>query len=406
LNQLFRLYRDAFSGIPRDLWLIGTAAFLNRCGTMVLPFLSLYLTAERGLSTAQAGQLVGIYGFGAAFGAYAGGWLSDRIGSLRTQQLSLGLGGMGFLILGSLERISAIAIGLFFVSLIVESLRPAVMTTFAERTDDELRPKAFAFLRLAANLGMGIAPAAGGALALYGFRWLFIVDAITCWVALGLLFRVGNGRASSHDEGGGSGTRAKADSTRPLSPWRDVPFLLLFVLSTLLAAALFQIFSTVPLYLRQSLGFRENVIGGLLSLNAFLIVAFEMVLIHLVRHRDRMHIVGIGSFLLCLGLGLMPYGVSLPYLALTVVVWTFGEMLVLPILNVVVAERAGHGVRGQYMGLYMLAFSIAFIIAPVLGTYALERYGASALWQGVGLLGVVLWGAALLLRPHLRRERD
>ena len=116
---------------------------------------------------------------------------------------------------------------------------------------------------------------------------------------------------------------------------------MLFVYVTVLTTAFFQIFSTLPLYFREHIGLRENVIGSLISLNALLIVVFEMVLIHLVRNRDRMHIVGLGSFLLCFGFGLMPYGSSLAYLTFTVVVWSFGEMLVLPILNVVVAERAG-----------------------------------------------------------------
>ena len=143
----------------------------------------------------------------------------------------------------------------------------------------------------------------------------------------------------------------------------------------------------------------------LLALNALLIVAFEMVLIHSVTKRDRLHVVGIGLFLLCAGYGLMPYGTSFGYLAFTVCVWTLGEMLFLPIVNVIVAERAGSGVQGRYMGMLTMAFALAFIVAPLAGTYIYEALGPRALWQAIGILGVGLWMSVAPLRHSLRERR-
>ena len=127
-----------------------------------------------------------------------------------------------------------------------------------------------------------------------------------------------------------------------------------------------------------------------------------MVLIHLVRDRDRMSLVGAGAFALCAGFALMPWSSTVPWLALTVAVWTLGEMLALPILNVVVSERASAGYQGQYMGLYTMAFSLAFVLAPLAGTYLYEHFGANTLWYTLGVLGLALWMAASLLRARLR----
>jgi predicted MFS family arabinose efflux permease len=171
----------------------------------------------------------------------------------------------------------------------------------------------------------------------------------------------------------------------------------------LLASVLFQVFSTFPLYLQERAGLREDAIGYLLSLNAFIILAFEMVLIQAVRNRSSMHLVGLGAFGLCVGFGAMPFGSSLAWLAFTVAIWTVGEMLALPILNVVVAERAEAGYQGEYMGLYTTAFSIAFIIAPLSGTLVYEHFGPAMLWYGVGGLGFVLRSLSVRLGRCLSR---
>ncbi len=187
IRTIARTYRAAYSGLPRELWLLSLVLLVNRAGSMVLPFLSLYLTHERGLSVALAGRILALYGLGALVGSYIGGWLSDRIGPTRTQQLSLIASGFGYLWLSMLEGIFQISLAMFLLSIAVEAFRPAVMADTAQRTPADVRVRAFALLRLAANLGVGIGPAVGGYLVLYDYHWLFVVDAASCWIAFLLL---------------------------------------------------------------------------------------------------------------------------------------------------------------------------------------------------------------------------
>ena len=392
--RVFRLYRAAFSGLPRDIWLVAAASFVNRSGTMVLPFLALYLTLSKGLSTAEAGRLVGLYGIGAIFGAYIGGWLSDHIGPIRAQQTSLVLGGVGYLVLGMADGPWPLAFAILVTSAVVESFRPAVMSAVVERSPDEGRAKAFALLRQALNLGFAIGPALGGVLATVGYRWLFVVDALTSWGAAALLLLLPADPSGHERESARRGDRMQ-------NAWRDLPFLGFLVLVVLLASALFQVLSTLPLYFREQIGLREDAIGLLLSVNALLIVAFEMVLIHLVQNRDRMLLSATGALLLCLGLGALPLGHSIAYIVVTIAIWTCGEMLSLPILNVIAGERASRGRRGQYMGLYTMAYSVAFVVAPVTGTWIYSSYGPETLWHSIGGLGALLAVAFLVLRRPL-----
>ena len=399
IRSILRTYRDAFSGLPRDLWILALIALVNRAGSMVLPFIALYLTLQRGFSVVQAGQMLAVYGLGAVAGSYLGGWLTDRIGPTRCQRWSLVASGVGFLVFSLLRDPGAVLVAVFLLSIVVESFRPANMAGFAQRAPRHMQVRAFALLRLAANLGVGIGPAVGGWLALHDYAYLFYVDAATCWLAallltLSLKKLTPAGRA-----------REESAAAPARSPWSDGPFLAFLLLVVLLATVFFQIVSTLPLYWREAHGFRENGIGLLLAFNALIIVSFEMVLSHWAEKRDRMFLFGLGAFLVCLGFGLMSLGAGTPWVMLTVVVWTLGEMLALPLMNAVVADRAGPGNRGRYMGMITMSFAIAFMLAPLAGTFVFDRFGPDALWYGVGLLGLPLWGGALLLAGPLRRPR-
>jgi MFS family permease len=188
------------------------------------------------------------------------------------------------------------------------------------------------------------------------------------------------------------------------SPWRDGPFLLLVVLVTAMSASLFQAFSTLPIHLSQWYGLRENGIGLVLAFNAILIVLFEMVLTHWAEKRNRMLLIGVGAFLVCAGLAILPLGTSIAWAALSTAIWTLGEMLFFPLTNTVVAERAAGRKQGSYMGVYTVAFSAAFVIAPLYGTWVYENLGPEVLWFGLGGFGVVQFLAALALIKPFRRE--
>jgi predicted MFS family arabinose efflux permease len=306
--------------------------------------------------------------------------------------------GVGYLVILQVESIEALSLVILLSSVAAEGFRPAVMTSIAHRAPRGLQARSFALLRLAINLGMAIGPALGGMLALHSYSLLFIVDAATAWLAALLLAWMVRSRGRSPAE------QEPKPPPGARSPWRDGPILLLTLLVIAMAASLFQAFSTLPIHLRQSYGLRENGIGMVLAFNATLIVLFEMVLTHWAEKRNRLLLIGVGSFLVCAGLALLPLGSSIAWAALSTAVWTLGEMLVLPLTNTVVAERAATGKQGSYMGLYTMGFSAAFVIAPLAGTQIYERLGPEVLWFGLAGFGVVQFLAALALIAPFRKQ--
>lgn len=391
LHAIHDAYRKAFSGLPRPVWLLAFITFVNRSGTMVLPFLALYLTRQKGFSVTQAGGVLGVYGAGALGGALLGGWLCDRVEPRKIMGASLLLAGMGFLFLGFLDSRPAISLMILYLSVAGEAFRPASSTALAQCAAPGERVRAYALNRLAINLGMTFGPAAGGFLALHEYLWLFLIDGGTCALAAGLLWIFAR-------ELRPVAPPARHDTEAPgRPPWRDPPFLGLLLLVGLLALVYFQIFGTYTLTLRDLYRLSEDRIGLLLSINTLVIVLFEMILVNALRGADLLKAMGLGSFVTCVGFGLLPLGSTFLFAAFTVMAWTVGEMLSLPLIESVVADRAGERSRGRYLGMLTFAFSAAFMVAPLLGTWIYARFGAKALWYGTGALGLALWAGFHLL---------
>ena len=384
LRALIATYRAAYAGLPRQVWLLAGALLVNRAGTMVLPFLSLYLTRDLHLTAANAGLIIGCFGLGSMAGSFIGGWLSDRVDPVRVQSLSLLSSGFGFLAFTQFKSLTALAFGVLILAAISDAFRPALMAAVAHRSAPENRTRAFALIRLAANLGMAVGPAAAGLLAIYGYFWIFVGDALTCWAAAVILL------ATIGTDVQGRNTDRRQARGRGGSPWRDLPFLGFMLLLVLLAMAFFQVWSTVPLYLRSFYELSERSIGLLLALNALLIVLAEMLLIRAVENQDRMRMVGLGAFLVCGGLAILPFGPGWMTAVVFMIVLTVGEMLSMPIANAVVAERAGTESVGRYMGVYTLTFSTAFVIGPITGTAIYQNLGPKVLWLSIGAVGIVL----------------
>jgi MFS family permease len=398
LRSILGAYREAFAGLNRSVWLLSLATLVNRSGTMVLPFLVLYLVKNLGFETTAAGAAIGLYGAGGVLGSYLGGWLCDRVAPRWVIAGSLALTGVGFIVLGRLTAHPSIFVAMCLLGLVGEGFRPATSTALAAAAPPELRTRAFALNRLAINMGMSFGPSVGGFLAMRSYDWLFIVDGGTCLLAAAFLvvaFRGGNVKAEKQEVAAAPGR----------SPWQDGPFLMMMGLFFLLALVTFQMTSTFGLTLRDLYGLREGQIGLVMAVNTVLIVAFEMILVHRVGAMNPVRLVGLGGFLFGLGFAMLPFGSTFSYAVCAAVVWTVGEMLSFPLSAGVVANRAGDANRGVYMGLFTISFEGAWIFSPILGTWIYQTWGPKTLWLGCGAVGLVLLVGFQAVAAWIEREK-
>jgi MFS family permease len=357
--------------------------------------MTLYLTNQLGFSVSQAGRMLSLYGIGSLFGAFLGGVLTDKIGHRMVQVGSLFFTGVGFILLSFLNTSLSIAIMLFALALVGEAFRPAVSTGLAEFCPEDLRPRGYALLRLAINLGMTIGPGVGGFLAAVNYSLIFWADGITCLIAAGLLawfFSIHKRKESPE----------ASISVKAKSPWYDGIFLALMSLLFISGLIFVQLFNTWPIFLRESYGLIEHHIGILLAFNATLIVLFEMPVVHLVEKREHLKAMAAGALLLGIGFGILPFGSTLLFAAITVSIWTLGEMLTFPLLITIIANRSTDQNRGKYMGLFNLSFSFSFVVAPIVGTWIFDHWSSTVLWALCGFLGILMFVGYLLVGRRMK----
>ncbi len=369
---------------------------------MALPFLALYLTRSLGVSAARAGIVLAAYGVGALVTAPLSGRLADRVGPRRVMIVSLILAGAFvpfFPLIRDFRALVALTIAWAAVS---EAFRPASLAILTEMVAPAQRKSAFALNRLAVNLGMSVGPAVGGLLATLSYRALFAVDGVTS-IAAGIVLATTGLRASGAATPG-PGASAPSSAPAPRSPAsgvladRHFLFFLLAMIPVLLV--FFQHASSMPLFLVRDLRLSESAYGLLFTVNTVLIILVEVPLNGAMAEWSHARTLALGSFLSAVGFGAMAFAGNFIAVAATVVIWTFGEMMVFPASAAFVADAAPTDRRGQYMGLYQMTFSLAFTVGPWLGTIALDRLGARVLWGIAFAVGCV--STAMMWRVRAR----
>src|ERR1700742_113835 len=190
ISRTISLYQNAYSGLSRDTWLLSLVMLINRSGTMVIPFMTIYLTQpSMGYSISQAGIVMGLFGLGAVCGGFLGGRITDRIGFHRVQLVTLTGGGFLFMLLGQMKSYPLICLFTFLLSLVNDAFRPANSTAIAFYSKEENRTRSYSLNRLAINLGWAVGGAIGGILASINYHLLFWVDGCTNLFAALLIAR-------------------------------------------------------------------------------------------------------------------------------------------------------------------------------------------------------------------------
>lgn len=416
LQRTFHLYQRAYQGLSPSVWLLAGVMLINRCGTMVLPYMTLYLTQKLHYSITKAGIVMAIYGMGAFVGTFLGGRLTDRIGFYYVQLVSLLFSGVALLTLQFITSFPILCGSVFVFTLFGDAFRPANQTAIAYYSETDNRTRAFSLNRLAINLGWSVGGGLGGLLASLNYNLLFWADGLTCLTAgivLWLYLPVPKAKAPDHNTVIAPTKLNQPDSATPgqsilelqksasATPYRDTLFLTLVFCNTLYMLAFMQFFTMAPLFFKEKLDVPEQVIGLLLALNGLLIVFIEMALVYKLesQKRQKVHLITAGVLLEAVAYsvlalpGLVSLAVPGMSIALAfILIVTFSEMLVMPFLQSLIVERSKPATRGQYLAVYAMGGALAQTAAPALGSQLVAHFGFSIHWLVV--VGISLASAS------------
>ena len=397
-------FRQTTGGLPATFWYLWGGTLVNRLGSFVLVFLAIYLTTERGFSEFAAGLVIGLYGAGGAAGTMIGGVFADRWGR-RPTLLTAHLGAATMMLaLGLARPLWAVAAGALLLGLFAEAARPAFSAMVVDVVPERDRLRAFTLNYWAINLGFACAAFLAGIAAEANYLLLFVVDSATTLLTAVIVFvkvpETRPERALARPPQAATAGRGQPGLTAALT---DRVFLGFVTLNLFFALVFLQHSSMLPIEMGQD-GLSPSTYGSVIALNGVLIVLGQLFVPCLIDGRSRSHVLALSAVIAGVGFGLTAFAEHAWFYALTVLIWTVGEMLNSPSNSTLIAELSPVTLRGRYQGVFSLSWQLASFTAPTLGGLVREQAGSAALWLGCAAICGVVAVAHLISGPARERR--
>lgn len=404
--KLLHIYASSFKGLSQESWMLALVMLINRSGSMVLPFLGVYMTAHLHFSIENSGIILSFFGIGSVIGSWLGGMITDRIGEYRVQSLSLLLSVPLFCLIPLFTTEEGLAGIILAQSIVSESFRPANSVAITKYAKPENITRAFSLNRMAINLGFSIGPALGGILSAISYEFLFYSNALGALLA-GLLYIWFFGKRNKLAVAKAKKVKEAKLVTKESSPYRDHKFLIYCVFCMLFSICFFQLFSTLTIFYKDTAHLSQQNIGYILAYSGFLIVLLEMSLVQIAeKYFTLAFTMLIGTFLCGFSYAMLGFDYSIITLVISMTLLCIGEIWTLPFMSTITALRSGKNNKGAYMGLNGISFSIAFIITPYLGTMIADKLGFEVLWIGTGALSVLIAVAFYFIIPWMLKDKE
>ncbi len=396
LKTGFLRYINNFRGFTREVWILAIITFINRAGTMVLPFLSKYLKEDLGYSYSQVGWIMVCFGLGSMLGSFMGGKLSDKIGFYKVMVFSLFTSGLLFFVIQFVTSFWGLCLSMFLIMSVADMFRPAMFVSIGSYAKPENRARAFTLVRLAVNLGFAAGPALGGLIIMnMGYHGLFWADGITCIIAITIFAILVKEKKAVIEE------KVYELETKPKSVFDDKIFWIFLFVCFATAMIFFQIFSTLPLYHHEKYGLTEFQTGLLMTLNGLLIFILEMPIVSYFERKktSKIKLILYGSLMMAMSFYVLLMANWAGILVISILFITFGEMFIFPFSNSFALSRAPKGQEGKYMALFTMSFSLAHIGNSKIGMELISRFGYNFNWIFMGSVGMIaVLGCLYLLK--------
>ena len=389
MNAFLEKTKNVYHEYPPAFWTYNLIVFIDRLGGFMLyPFFALYLTQKYDIGMATVGLLFAVFSVSGMVGSALGGAIADRMGRKTVIIFSLLLSSLSALGMGF-----APTLGIFVaVSVLVGTLAniggPAHEAVVADLLPQDKRAEGYGIIRVVFNVAVIIAPPIAGLLIAHSYLTLFLVDAVISIISAGIVyFFLPETKPQAH-------AHAKPETmTQTFAGYgrvfKDTPFLAFIGVTVLMTLVYLNMNSTLGVYLRDQHGLPELRYGWLLSINAIIVVLFQFGITRRLQHFKPLLMMAAGSMLYAVGFAMYGFVPTFALFILAMIIITIGEMVVSPFQQSLVASFAPEHMRGRYMAVSGLSWTISFTVGPYFAGLLLDSANPQLLWAFCGLIGTL-----------------
>lgn len=399
--RLFSTYR----GLHASVYVLFAARIVNRMGDFVRFFLVLYLTTRLGFSEESAGRFIMLTALVNGLGILAGGVLADRFSRTRVMVVCQLTFAASFAVCGFLPVSAWVPWIIFLSSGFRGATWPVSSAMVTDLTEGDDRRKAFSLLYLGTNIGVAIGPVLAGLLFQNHIAWIFWGDALTTLIsAITILLFVpdtkpSRERIASTDHVRPAGERAEQGSF--VSVFLRRPQLIAYlVIATLSSFVYSQHTFALPLQLDGLFGEGGAYRFGLLmTLNAITVLVCTAPLTYLTRHMRPVTAMALASLCYLVGFGSLLFIEGMVLFSVSVVIWTWGEILMVTNGNLFVSIHTPITHRGRFNGVVSWVHGVGFAISPWISGVIITQSGVLTIWPiAAGAAGISAMAFFLMSR--------
>jgi MFS family permease len=402
MSNLLTNTRKIYNEYPRAFWTYNVIVFIDRLGGFMLyPFFALYLTQKFDIGMSTVGILVGIFSISGMVGSALGGAIADRMGRKVIIIVSLVLSSLSALGMGFAPTIGIFIAVITLVGTLSSIGHPAHEAVVADLLPPHKRAEGYGIIRVVFNLAVIIAPPMAGLLIANSYLTLFIVDAAISLVSAAIvLFALPETKPQAHPNA--IPETMKQTFTGYGRVFKDTPFVAFIGVTVLMTLVYMNMNSTLGVYLRDQHGLPEISYGWLISINAIVVVLFQFWVTRRLEKYRPMLMMAAGSLLYAIGFAMYGFVPTFALFVIAMLIITVGEMVVSPFQQSLVASFAPEDMRGRYMAVSGLSWSISFTVGPYLAGLLLDSASPNLLWAFCGIVGILATLGFVLLNKVRR----
>jgi MFS family permease len=401
MERLGKVYNE----FPRKFWVVVGVSFIDHVGgTLLFPFFSLYITQKFGVGMTEAGIILGLFSIFGLIGSMIGGAVTDKFGRRKLIIFGLIFSAISTLTLGLIKTYAMLIPLSMVIGLLSDIAGPAHNAMIADLLPEDKRQEGFGILRVSGNMAWIIGPTIGGFVATRSFLALFIMDAVISCIVAFLFFKFipeTKPRTAEHIE--------QVSLFKTFQGYgaalRDRAFMAFLVASVLMGLVYGQMYSSLSVFLNRVHDIQPSGFGFLLTLSAIVVILFQFSVTRKIKHFPPFLLMAVGTLFYMVGFGMFGFVTTYVLFALAIVVVTLGEMIVVPTSQGLAANFAPQEMRGRYMAVYGLSWSIPSTIGPGAAGVILDNLNPNLLWYIGGILCFVAAMGFYFLHLRLVREK-
>jgi len=401
MNALVEKTKKVYNEYPRAFWIYNIIVFIDRLGGFMLyPFFALYLTQKFDIGMSTVGILFAIFSLSGMVGSALGGALADRMGRKIVIIISLVLSSLSALGMGFAPTLAIFVAVVAIVGTLSSIGHPAHEAVVADLLPPQKRAEGYGIIRVIFNLAVIIAPPIAGLLISRSYLTLFIVDAVISLIAATIvILALPETKPKAH-------AHAKLESMKQTFAgygrvFKDTRFVAFIGVTVMMTLVYMNMNSTLGVFMRDQHGMPALSFGSLLSLNAVIVVLFQFWVARRLEKYRPMLMMAAGSLLYAIGFAMYGFVPTFALFVVAMIIITIGEMIVSPFQQSTVASFAPEDMRGRYMAVSGLTWSIAFTIGPYFAGLILDSPNPNLLWIICGVIGMMATlGFIILNKVH------